>query len=1011
MRRTAGVLILLALGVWPGAAAAAAAVDLPRDAGEILSSRCLSCHGPSTKASGLDLSSRTSALRGGRKGPALNLDAPAESLLLQRVLRGQMPPAGPLGASEKETLQRWIEAGAAWADSVGERRGGPEWWSLQPLRITALPQVEDLPGDWARNPIDRFVLARLRQNGLQPSQPAGRRELIRRLSFDVTGLPPTPDEVDAFLRDNSPSAYESLVDRLLASPHYGERWGRHWLDVARFSESEGFERDLVREHAWHYRDYVIRSLNQDKPYIDFAREQIAGDVLDPVTHDGIAATGFLVSGATDAVGLTSAVPREREAVREDQLEETVSAVSQTFLGLTANCARCHDHKFDPIPQRDYYRFKAAFAGVWQPVQDRESIELLPDGRPLLTPDEQAKWDAASRKINDRIESAEAELSRLHRAVRDRLLVERGFRWPASVPRPIAQWTLDTDARDQVGGLHALIAGKARISEGHLKPLEGKEGVRVLTGKLERDVKEKTLEAWIQVRKSPEKSTSILMIQNLSGYRGASLDGIQFNGGKKKEWQNYSTAGFRDTNWNAPEEKAQEEKAQAGDRLQIAITYSPDGTITAYRNGQVHGTPFRPEGDTAAGRLQTYFAQDAVVQLTTNQSLELDEARIFDASLSAQQIADSFAAGAPSVTREESIAAMNAADRENAERLEAELTGLRAELAALPKTEKAFAAVVLPPGLTHLLRRGDVNMKAEVLAPAGLSAVRGLSPDFGVEPDASDRERRRKMAEWIANPANPLFSRVMVNRVWHYHFGAGLVESPNDFGYNGGQPSHPEPLDYLSSEFIKSGWSLKKLHKIILMSATYRQSSRYNADAAAKDAGDRLLWRFSPHRIEGDAMRDAMLSVSGLLNPQMGGPSFRPFKATTPGGSYVKYEPLDSDDADLQRRTVYRMNVTTGGDAMLDALDCPLPSVKTPKRAYTTTPLQALSLMNSAFATRIAKAFAARVVKEAGDTESRITHAFRLALGREPSSAELVRSRALVERENLETLCWGLFNAT
>ncbi len=729
--RTALVAWIVACSAGRGAGA-----DLNRDAGDILSTRCLSCHGPSVRVAGLDLSSRAAALKGGSQGSVFNATNPVDSLLLQRVIRNQMPPASPLSAAEKDTLKRWIESGAAWGDNVGERRAGPQWWSLQSLRTVTPPVPANIPDGWSQSPIDRFILTKLRQSGLEPSKPAGPRELIRRVTFDVTGLPPTPDEVDAFVKDPSPAAYEKLVDGLLASPRYGERWGRHWLDVARFSESEGFERDVVREHAWRYRDYVIHSLNQDKPYIDFAREQLAGDVLEHVTHESIAATGFLVSGPTDAVGLTSAVPREREAVREDQLEEMVSAVSQTFLGLTTNCARCHDHKFDPIPQKDYYRFKAAFAGVWQPVQDRESIELLPGGRALRTPEEQAAFDTSAAFLRDRIETIEAELARLHRNARGKILEQRGYRWPATVPKPASQWTFDADARDQTGSLHGLITGNAQVADGCLKPLGTKEGVRVPTAKLDREIKEKTLEAWIRVRKKPEKSTTILVLQNNSGYRGAAFDGIQYNGPKKR-WENYSTAGFRNTQWEAPEENT-----EPGDQLQIAITYGADGTITAYRNGKPHGKPFHGEPGNPSSELQTYLPQDAIAMLTTNQSLNLDEARIYAAALTPQQIADSYNAGAPSVPREESAAAMTPQDRDHTAKLDAELATLRTSQAEQAKPDRAFAADVLPPGVTHLLRRGDVSMKGEVLAPAGLSAIRGLSPDLNLAVDASDQQRRR-----------------------------------------------------------------------------------------------------------------------------------------------------------------------------------------------------------------------------------------------------------------------------
>jgi mono/diheme cytochrome c family protein len=998
-RCLAGLIALFAAGLSP-------AEDLSRDARDVLSRRCIGCHGPKVHVSGLDLSTRASALRGGSKGPALQPGSSAASLIFQRVMSAQMPPSGALPAEEKETLRRWIDAGASWVEPVAEHRAGPDWWSLQPLHPSSPPVVPGAPEEWTRSPIDRFLLAKLREHGLSPSEPARRRTLIRRVTLDMTGLPPTPEDVESFVRDDSPSAYERLVDRLLASPRYGEHWARHWLDVARFSESEGFERDLLREHAWPYRDYVIDSLNRDKSYLQFAREQMAGDVLEPVTHEGIIATGFLVSGPTDAVGLTSAVDLQREAVREDQIEDIVSVVSQTFLGLTANCARCHDHKFDPIPQRDYYRLKAAFAGVWQPVRDRSSIELLPDGRPVLTPPEQKAIEAKTASLRARMEAIEEEMARLHRQARERVLQDRGFHPPSGVPRPFAQWTFDTDARDQAGSLHATLDESARTAAGRLGVAPGKERTTLITRELDRDLTAKSLEVWLWVDTLPEKPAPVLLIQNRIGYRGAALDGIQYSAGKKKQWQNLSTAGFRTADANGPEESA-----KAGEHIQIAITYSAGGTIRIYRNGVPYGAPNRPDQENPAGRLQRYVAHDAIVQLKATPGFELDEARIYDVALTDAQVAASYAAGAPSVPPEESLHAMPAGQRKRVTALESELAGLRKQLAAIPKPEKAFAADTRDPGVTYLLRRGDVAMKAGPVSPAGLSCIRGWNPELGLADSAPDAERRGKVAEWIASAENPLFSRVMVNRVWHYHFGSGLAGSPNDFGYNGGQPSHPELLDYLASEFVRSGWSLKKLHKMILTSAAYRQSSRFNARAAAKDADDRWLWRYAPRRLEGEAVRDAMLAVSGELNERMGGPSFRPFTAKTLGGSYVKYEPRDSSEPDLQRRTVYRMNVSSGGDPMLDALDCPLPSIKTPKRVTTTTPLQALSLMNGPLSIRLSKTFAARLGRDADGIDGQIARAFQLALGRDPSPAELDRSRQLVNSEGMETLCWGLFNAS
>jgi hypothetical protein len=900
------------------------AADVSVDGPAILARHCASCHSAKTKTAGLDLSTREATLRAGLPR------------ILRRVQLGQMPPSGALPAAEQETLAKWIDAGAPWTQQ--------KWWSLQPLR----PSPKS---------IDEFITAKLRDHGLALSPPADRRALLRRATFDLTGLPPTPEEIANFINDASPNAYERIIDRLLASPHYGERWARHWLDVVRFTESEGFERDEPREYAWPYRDYVIRSLNADKSYLQFAREQIAGDVLQPASRDAVIATGLLVFGPTDAVGLTSAVASEREAVREDQLEEMVGVVAQTFLGLTANCARCHDHKFDPIPQRDYYRLKAALSGVWQPFADSASTELFPDGRVL---DESHHTKVAALKT--RIREVEEQIADLHK---------QNVNW--QTVKPLAQWTFDVDARDQIGGIHASTTPKTQISEGQLSTSS------VVTAPLTFNVTERTLEAWVTVRKPLDKLISVVQIYNRSGYRGAASDGIQFAGGTNRQWRNLSTANFRTTDVKGPKESA-----APGERIHLAYTYALDGTIRQYRNGVPYGEPFRPDAG-LSGQTQTYAAGDAVLKFTATPELAIDEARLYGTAMTAEQIQASFAAGpAPTIKRKETP-------------LFAELERLQQQLESLPKPEKAFAAAPREPGVTHL--------KAEPISPGGLSAL--PNADFQLPANAPEADRRRRLAEWIANAGNPIFSRVIVNRIWGHHFGTGIVENPNDFGANGGLPSHPELLDTLAAELIQSGWSLKSLHKKILLSATYQQASRHNKEAAAIDAGNRFLWRYTPRRLEGEVVRDTMLAVSGKLNPESAGPSFRPFKITKPSGSYVKYEPLDSDERDLQRRTVYRMNVNTGGDAMLESLDCPVPAVKTPKRPSTTTPLQALSLMNNPLPVRLSKAFAARIRAEAPATDDQIDRAFQLALGRPPQAHEKEAGRQLP----LEALCWGLFNVT
>jgi hypothetical protein len=678
---------------------AVAEVVFTRDVQPLLAELCVKCHGPEKQKGGLRLDVKTHAMRGGDDGKVIEPGHSGESRLIHfvegRDAEKIMPPKGErLSAAQIATLRQWIDTGAEWPEDGKDVRIRSKHWSLQTLR---LPEVPKVPG--ATSEVDAFIIAKLSGKGLVLSPQADRPTLIRRVTFDLTGLPPTPADIDAFIADDSPRAYEKLVERLLASPHYGERWGRHWLDVARYTESNGFEHDRPRDNAWHYRDYVIASFNGDKPYDRFMREQIAGDVLEPVTRDGIIAPSLLVCGPWDFASSIQKNPTQRAFAREDELEDLVGVVAQTFLGFTVNCARCHSHKFDPVPHEDYYRFKSVFEGV-------------------------------------------------------------------------------------------------------------KHGERELTG---------------------------------------------------------------------------------------------------------------PAGKSYTG------------------------------------------------TREQ-------------------------------------------PQPTHLLARGDVKSPKQTVTPGGLSAVADIDADFGLSADAPEAQRRLKFADWLADARNPLPARVMANRVWHFHFGQGLVSTPNDFGVGGAQPSHPELIDWLASKFIASGWSVKALHRLIIHSAAYRQSSAFDEHAASVDADNVLLWRFTPRRLEGEAVRDAMLAASGQLNPAMGGPSFRPFTITDFNASF--YHLMDRAEPEFNRRTVYRMNVNSGRDPLLDAFDCPDPSVKTPRRGVTTTPLQALELMNNSFVQRQAAKLAERSMKDGvGDFPRAIQTAYRLALGRVPAGEESSRALTAARERGMESVCWALLNST
>jgi hypothetical protein len=866
-------------------------------------------------------------------------------------------------------------------------------WSLKPVRRPALPVVSN-SNLTLGNPIDAFILAELAKHHLSFAPQADRVTLIRRATFDLLGLPPTPEEIDAFENDQAPGAWERLIDRLLASPRYGERWARHWLDVARFAESQGFERDKIRDNAWRYRDYVINALNADKPYDQFIREQIAGDVMPGATRDSIVATGFLVAGPFDEAGNSSASALLRARIREEELEDVISVVGQTFLGMTVNCARCHDHKFDPIPQRDYYRIKSVFEAVRQ------------GDRTILTHREQQARNDQLAHLDREIARLQTEIAKLENSIRTKLTLAKPGEVSTAAPRPISRWTFDIDATDVVGKLNGTLHGSARIANGRLV-LDG-NGSYVETAPLPADLREKTLEAWVAPANLSQRGGGVMSVQTRDGN---TFDAIVFGERQPSRWIAGSDFFRRTRDYDSLIESAGPHEL-----VHIAITYSSDGTITAFRNGKPYFPSYRPEGEGAS--LRTYPAGVSQVLFGLRHrgagngffAGEIEDARLYDRALTPSQLEASYRAGVTSVSRDQMIKSLTPEQRTKWDGLRDELSVLKSKRAAVPAVPISYAANVRPAPPTSVLGRGDVEKPGEIVAAGGLSAIHSLKPDFGLVPDAPESQRRLRFANWLADPANPLTARVMVNRLWHYHFGMGLVDTPNDFGANGGKPSHPQLLDWLASELVARGWSVKAMHRMILTSAAYRQSSQFNADAAAKDADDRMLWRFAPRRIEAEAVRDSMLAMSGRLNQQMGGPGFRPFKVTEFNSTF--YELIDQDRPEFNRRTIYRIGVNSAKDPLLESFDCPEPSVKTPRRSVTTTPLQALGLMNDAFVLRQAELMANRVHIEVGlDASASARRAYRLALGRLPSETELRRAIAFIGENGLASFCWALFNCS
>ena len=878
-------------------------------------------------------------------------------------------------------LLLWI-AGAAAVPAA-------DHWSLQPLREPPVPVLAGArSGGPAVHPVDAFILARLGTNGLAPSPMADRATLIRRLSFDLIGLPPSPAEIDAFVGDPSPQAYETLVERLLGSPHHGERWARHWLDVVRYTESQGFEYDKLRDNAWHYRDYVIRSFNDDKPYDRFMREQLAGDVLEPVTADGIIATSLLVCGPWDEAGNAQANLTQRAITREEEMEDMVGVVGQTFLGLTLNCARCHAHKFDPIPLDEYYRVKSVFDGVKH------------GERTIATA-------AEARARDERVTALRREIAEARQVVAD--LESIGRRVAAAEARPetreagpvpFLHWVFDgTNA----GSISGQLEGGARVTAAGL--VLAKEGAFLQSAPLTREIREKTLEAWVSLADLKQRGGAAISLESEDG---RVFDALVFGERQPRKWTAGSGGFERTRDLDAPEENAAPDEW-----IHLAAVYRADNSIALYRNGVPYGkayTPGSPLQRFEAGRSRVLLGRRHTGGGRPWLTGAILRASLHDRALSEAEIAASFRAPGIAVPLERIVAALTGEQRE---RREAALARVRASTVALEAVKPLPVSYVgnrVQPVPTQRLKRGDVKSPDGVVTPGALAAVRGPDPEFGLAADAPESVRRVKFADWLADPRHPLPARVMANRVWHFHFGQGLVTTPNDFGVSGARPSHPELLDWLAAQFISHGWSVKALHRLIVHSAAYRQSSTWNEAAARLDADDQLLWRFPPRRLEAELVRDAMLSVSGQLNPAMGGPGFRPFDALRFPANV--YQVADKIGPEFNRRTVYRMNVNSGKEPLLDALDCPDPSVKTPRRGVTTTPLQALGLMNNSFVQRQAAFLAGRAQTNAGgDLPGAVRELYRLTLGRAPDEEELRRATAAATERNLTSVSWALLNAT
>jgi hypothetical protein len=858
----------------------------------LLETHCVQCHGGGKIKAGLDLTTRENLLRGGETGDAIVVGHPEKSLLY-RMLTHEEEPGMPhkeekLPDATIKIFADWIRAGVPYARAINHKPVTPApahatagasaakafviseadraHWAFQPVKRPAMPggaaspkRPEFQPANSRQsqagsesqphlpsNPIDAFIRARLAKEGLAPSAPASRETLIRRVTFDLIGLPPTPAEIDAFTNDRSPTAYEALIDRLLASPHYGERWGRHWLDLARFAESDGFEHDAVRPHAWRYRDYVVRAFNADKPYDRFIREQVAGDELYAGEPDALMATAFNLLGP-DMVDSADQVQRRRNT-----LNDMTDTTALAFLGLTVGCARCHDHKFEPISQRDYYSLQAFFA----PAKFRGDV-------PVPTKKEREEYEVAMKRYNEQTKTLQDEIA----------AIEDPYR--------------------------------------------------------------KTIFARKVAKLSPEAQAAHAV--------------------------------------------AKEQRS------------------------------------------------------TEQENLVLETAQYVN------------------ITPKELTAAMKKPDRDRH-------ATLLEELKPFPKPKPLPASLALengPPVKTHVLHRGDYNQPTDEVTPRFPEILGGAGspsrPEFTVTladvarwnsgrlgepapPPASGS--RTALANWIASPDNPLTARVIVNRVWQHHFGRGLVPTPSDYGTHGQKPTHPELLDWLASEFVAQGWSVKKMHRLMLLSATYQQVSnqssvssnqsdsraartRHSDDrllitdyskSTAIDPDNRLYWRMNRLRMEGEVIRDSLLAISGQLNPKMGGPGvFPPIPKELFEGA--KGWTTTANQTEHSRRSLYIFARRNLRFPFLEVFDAPDSNMSCASRERSTTAPQSLTLLNADEVMSASERTAERVMKEAkpDSPEARITLAYRLILGRAPTRNELGLSQKFLTTSPLSELCRALFN--
>ena len=911
----------------------------------VLVENCTGCHGASKVKAGLRLDSRAAILTGGDSGEAIVAGDPEQSLLVEAIrYEGlEMPPKGKLPARQVEALTRWVQMGAPWPTEAAPvaavagvepasniRKPGyavtdadRAHWSFRPLQTPAVPNLG------CPNPIDNFLAAGRQAQHLDANPPAARATLIRRATYDLTGLPPTPEEVEAFVQSDDPAAYPELIDRLLASPRYGEKWGRHWLDLVRYAETNSYERDSLKPNAWRFRDYVIQAFNGDKPYDQFIREQLAGDELPATGITGKIATGYY------RLGLWDDEPADRDQARYDEYDDIVATTSQVFLGLTVDCARCHDHKLDPIPQKDYYRFLSFFRNVNNYRNGGPTDEVA------FFADDEAKrrYEQARIELNDRRDEVQTELT----------TIEREFRAGFAQKRqgPIATTDIDDlrfrfyrDTWEKLPDFDAL------------KPEE--QGT-LPAGLF--DIGKRTRDAAIGF---VFEGNLIVPVAGQYTFNLTSNDGARLTVGGQPVIDHDGLHG-------EDVRKVAVIDLQAG-RTPIRLDY-----FQATGGLGLHLTWAGP--DFAARSLATGSPADETDEVETLKPRDLARTLRRD--------------GAEILGRDKVKSYFE---------LRRELDKLKKQDAPADRA-LIVTEVGPEPLATNLLLRGNPHSLGDPVEPAFLQVVSTEAPVPPEPTlDAKTTGRRLTLANWIASPTNPLTARVMANRIWQYHFGRGIVRSASNLGTQGDAPTHPELVDWLASELIRHDWHLKPLHREIMLSAAYQMSSAADPEALAADPTNDTFWRFDMRRLTSEEIRDSLLAVTGQLNDTMFGPGVYPeipdeVKAgqSVPGAGWHKSTPEEQN-----RRSIYVHVKRSLLLPILESFDQAETDRSSPVRFATTQPTQALGMLNGSFLNEQAEALAGRLEREAGPAvEEQVKLALQLVTDRAPTTAEVERGVKLI----------------